>query len=81
MIYLECWDLFFQLVGLLIILGISLSIKVFHIIWALILRIKSFIPRRRKLVINLRQRTGGVAQIYTINTNNLTECKIDLFLF
>lgn len=34
----------FPVKGLLVILGTSISIKLFHIIWALILRIKSFIP-------------------------------------
>lgn len=34
----------FPVKGLLVILTTSISIKLFHIIWALILRIKSFIP-------------------------------------
>lgn len=34
----------FPIKGLLAILGISISIKLFHIIWALVIRIKSFIP-------------------------------------
>lgn len=34
----------FPIKGLLIILATSISIKGFHILWALILRIKSFIP-------------------------------------
>jgi len=34
----------FPVAGLLPILAISLSIKGFHIIWALIIRVKSFIP-------------------------------------
>lgn len=34
----------FPIKGLLIILATSISINSFHIIWALILRLKSFIP-------------------------------------
>lgn len=34
----------FPIKGLLVIISISISIKVFQIVWALILRIKSFIP-------------------------------------
>lgn len=34
----------FPVKGLLVIITTSISIKLFHIIWALILRIKSFIP-------------------------------------
>lgn len=34
----------FPIKGLLVILTISISIKVFQIIWALVIRIKSFIP-------------------------------------
>lgn len=41
----------FPIKGLLIILATSISIKMFHILWALILRIKSFIPTERKLAI------------------------------
>lgn len=34
----------FPIKGLLVILSTSIAIKSFHIIWALILRIKSFVP-------------------------------------
>lgn len=34
----------FPIKGLLVILTVSISIKLFHIIWALVIRIKSFIP-------------------------------------
>lgn len=34
----------FPVKGLLIILGLSFSIKAFQLVWALIIRIKSFIP-------------------------------------
>ena len=34
----------FPVKGLLVIITTSISIKLFHIVWALILRIKSFIP-------------------------------------
>ena len=40
----SCLGFIFPIKGLLPILAFSLSIKFFHIIWALILRIKSFIP-------------------------------------
>ena len=39
-----CLGYIFPISGLLIILGISFAIKNFQIIWAIILRIKSFIP-------------------------------------
>lgn len=34
----------FPIKGLLVILTTSIMIKMFHIIWALVLRLKSFIP-------------------------------------
>lgn len=40
----NCLGFLFPISGLLIILGISFTIKNFQIIWAIILRIKSFIP-------------------------------------
>lgn len=40
----NCLGFLFPISGLLIILGTSFSIKGFQIIWALIIRIKSFIP-------------------------------------
>lgn len=40
----NCLGFIFPIKGLLIILGISISIKAFQIIWAIILRVKSFIP-------------------------------------
>lgn len=40
----NCLGFLFPISGLLVILGISFSIKSFQIIWAIILRIKSFIP-------------------------------------
>lgn len=40
----NCLGFLFPISGLLIILGISFSIKTFQIIWSIILRIKSFIP-------------------------------------
>lgn len=39
-----CLGYIFPIGGLLVILGISFTIKNFQIIWAIILRIKSFIP-------------------------------------
>ncbi len=39
-----CLGFIFPISGLLVILGISFAIKNFQIIWAIILRIKSFIP-------------------------------------
>lgn len=40
----SCLGYIFPISGLLVILGISFAIKNFQIIWAIILRIKSFIP-------------------------------------
>lgn len=40
----NCLGFLFPISGLLIILGTSFAIKGFQIIWALIIRIKSFIP-------------------------------------
>jgi hypothetical protein len=40
----NCLGYIFPISGLLLILGISFSIKSIQIIWAIILRIKSFIP-------------------------------------
>lgn len=39
-----CLGFIFPISGLLVILGITFAIKNFQIIWAIILRIKSFIP-------------------------------------
>ena len=40
----NCLGFIFPISGLLVILGVSFTIKNFQIIWSLILRIKSFIP-------------------------------------
>lgn len=40
----NCLGFVFPIKGLLVILGISISIKTFQIIWSIVLRIKSFIP-------------------------------------
>lgn len=40
----NCLGFLFPISGLLVILGISFTIKNFQIIWSIVLRIKSFIP-------------------------------------
>lgn len=40
----NCLGFIFPISGLLVILGISFTIKNFQIIWSIILRVKSFIP-------------------------------------
>jgi len=40
----SCLGFMFPIAGLMLILLVSFSIKAFQIIWALVIRIKSFIP-------------------------------------